>query len=543
MTNRIIWLIISTSLTIAQMVPSAIPGALQKSTEKKKKVENWVQSVDVVDNNDIFIMNIISEDIIEYDIDEYLDPFTLSIHIKEAGWAKGRYVKNLDANPLYRFKVNENVNKNDPYFSDVQLFFKKEVLYTVNQEDSVLSISWRNEAIDEIAYEDEYSKLDEKISIKFTDAAVLDVVRLIGTKAKLNLVITATSDARTTLDIKDVKISDALDYIIGPSKIKWFFTDDILVITDAESVQGLLKNELFTLNYSDGTQLVKYIQPSLSTNGQVIPIVSSSAPNRAGSVADRLLVIDTGQSLRRVSQVIRELDRKEKQINIAVKFIETSLKNTERLGINWQMRTSMAFPSSADSSGGMIGVGKLTESYNVTQLQVPIVSAVLEALETDADAKILQEPQVTTFNNVEASVSIGTTIPVLVPQGEGSVFGTNPYTYEDQDIDIQLSVTPRVNEEGFISIQLNTSVSAIVGYVGPEGDRPITSNRTANTNVMVKDGETLLIGGLIFENDSRSNSQVPILGKIPLLNLLFKSKVDDVEQRELLIFITPSVVG
>ena len=543
MTNRIIWLIISTSLTIAQMVPSAIPGALQKSTEKKKKVENWVQSVDVVDNNDIFIMNIISEDIIEYDIDEYLDPFTLSIHIKEAGWAKGRYVKNLDANPLYRFKVNENVNKNDPYFSDVQLFFKKEVLYTVNQEDSVLSISWRNEAIDEIAYEDEYSKLDEKISIKFTDAAVLDVVRLIGTKAKLNLVITATSDARTTLDIKDVKISDALDYIIGPSKIKWFFTDDILVITDAESVQGLLKSELFTLNYSDGTQLVKYIQPSLSTNGQVIPIVSSSAPNRAGSVADRLLVIDTGQSLRRVSQVIRELDRKEKQINIAVKFIETSLKNTERLGINWQMRTSMAFPSSADSSGGMIGVGKLTESYNVTQLQVPIVSAVLEALETDADAKILQEPQVTTFNNVEASVSIGTTIPVLVPQGEGSVFGTNPYTYEDQDIDIQLSVTPRVNEEGFISIQLNTSVSAIVGYVGPEGDRPITSNRTANTNVMVKDRETLLIGGLIFENDSRSNSQVPILGKIPLLNLLFKSKVDDVEQRELLIFITPSVVG
>ena len=207
------------------------------------------------------------------------------------------------------------------------------------------------------------------------------------------------------------------------------------------------------------------------------------------------------------------------------------------------MRTSMAFASSADSSGGMIGVGKLTESYNVTQLQVPVVSAVLEALETDADAKILQEPQVTTFNNVEASVSIGTTIPVLVPQGEGSVFGTNPYTYEDQDIDIQLSVTPRVNEEGFISIQLNTSVSAIVGYVGPEGDRPITSNRTANTNVMVKDGETLLIGGLIFENDSRSNSQVPILGKIPLLNLLFKSKVDDVEQRELLIFITPSVVG
>ena len=138
---------------------------------------------------------------------------------------------------------------------------------------------------------------------------------------------------------------------------------------------------------------------------------------------------------------------------------------------------------------------------------------------------------------------IGTSIPILVPQGQGSVFGTNPYTYETQDINISLSVTPRVNEEGYISIKLNTSVQAIVALVGPEGDRPQTSNRTVNTNVMVKDGETLLIGGLIFENYTHSRSQFPILGNIPFLKVLFRSKVDDVEQRELLIFITPSVVG
>lgn len=519
-----------------------LAGQMVPITSPKK--DNTILDVTVSMDYDLYNLAISTVREIEYDIEEYYDPYFLTIHIKKAGWEKGRFIKNLDAPPLYRYKVTENLNKNDPYLSDVKLYFKKRVNYVITQVDTLLYVSWQKEEEEEVLFEEEFSPLDEKISIKFTDAAVLDVVRLIGTKAKLNMVITADSEARTTLDIKNVKISDALDYIIGPSKIKWFFTDDILVITDAESVQGLLNNKVFTLNYTDGNQLAKYIQPALSQNGQVIPITSSSAPNASGAVADRLLVIDTGQSLRRVAQIIRELDKKEKQINIAVKFIETSLKNTERLGINWQIRTTMVFPSTADSGNiDMIGLGKLTENYNVTQLQVPVVSAILEALETDADAKILQEPQVTTFNNVEATVTVGTTIPVLVPQGEGSVFGTNPYTYEEQTIDIALSVTPRVNEDGYISIQLNTSVSAIVGYVGPEGDRPITSNRTVNTNVMVKDGETVLIGGLIFENESRTRSQVPILGKIPILNLLFKSKVDDVEQRELLIFITPSVVG
>ena len=480
---------------------------------------------------------------IDYDTEEYFDPFSLTINIKNAVWEKGRYVKNLDAPPLYRYVVTENVNKNDPYLATVKLYFKEPVHYTITQIDTQLIVSWQKEYIPEEVFADIYSPLDERITIKFTNTAVLDVVRLIGTKAKLNMVITATSDARTTLDIKDVKISDALNYIIGPSNIKWFFTDDILVVTNAASVQGLLDYKVFTLNYSDGNKLVEYIQPALSDNGQIIPIVSSSAPDASGSVADRIMVIDTGQSLRKVANIIRELDKKEKQINIAVKFIETSLKNTERLGINWQMRTNVGFPAIIDTSSSVLGVGHLMENYNVTQLELPVVQAILEALETDADAKILQEPQVTTFNNVEASVMIGTSIPVLVPQGQGSVFGTNPYTYETQDINISLSVTPRVNEEGYISIKLNTSVQAIVAYVGPEADRPVTSNRTVNTNVMVKDGETLLIGGLIFENNTHSRSQFPILGNIPLLNLLFRSKVDDVEQRELLIFITPSVVG
>ena len=152
----------------------------------------------------------------------------------------------------------------------------------------------------------------------------------------------------------------------------------------------------------------------------------------------------------------------------------------------------------------------------MAKMDLPLYQVVIEALESDNKTKLLQEPQVTTFDNYSARVNVGTSLPVLVPQGEGSVFGTNPYTFENINVDISLDVTPRINSVNEISMQLNTQVSAAVNYVGPDKDRPVVSNRNANTNVVVGNGETLLIGGLILEDNSNSLDH-PFLSKIPLI--------------------------
>ena len=110
----------------------------------------------------------------------------------------------------------------------------------------------------------------------------------------------------------------------------------------------------------------------------------------------------------------------------------------------------------------------------------------------------MQEPQITTANNSPANILVGTSIPVLVPQGEGSVFGTNPYTYENQQVNISLDVLPRVNEN-VISMKIDAVVQDIIGFVGHD-QRPMISTRSTNTNVRVNNGETLLIGGLIFDS-------------------------------------------
>tara|TARA_B100000700_G_C14703689_1_gene695706 strand:- start:163 stop:792 length:630 start_codon:yes stop_codon:yes gene_type:complete len=189
---------------------------------------------------------------------------------------------------------------------------------------------------------------------------------------------------------------------------------------------------------------------------------------------------------------------------------------------------------------GYVTIGDQT--MNFATLSRPVVSAMLSLLANDGSTKLLQEPQVTTTNNSPANIVVGTTIPVLVPQGEGSVFGNNPYTYEDQHVNISLEVLPRVNDEKVISMKIDALVQDIIGFVGQD-QRPMISTRATNTTVRVNNGETLLIGGLIFDTADEINSKVPLLGDIPIIKKLFNYSSKDKEQRELLIFITPTVIS
>ncbi len=119
----------------------------------------------------------------------------------------------------------------------------------------------------------------------------------------------------------------------------------------------------------------------------------------------------------------------------------------------------------------------------------------------------------------------------------------NPYTFQSQNVDISLKVTPRINSEGLISLAIDAQIQAIIGYVGPDGDRPIVSTRSTQTNVRVADGRTLLIGGLILNDENQAVDKVPILGNIPIIGRFFTNSVVRTSQRELLIFITPSIVS
>ena len=310
--------------------------------------------------------------------------------------------------------------------------------------------------------------------------------------------------------------------------------DDIVIVkkkSDNLEMGGELDTHIFPLSFLNAGAVLPAISSVFSPQGTAIELSSTGS-----DINDLIMVTDIPSNFEVIENIIRTLDKENPQINISVKFIETTLKKDETLGINWAVRvdTSLA-----------LGLGQLINNsgnkVNLATLAPSTVSAILQVLASDAETRLLQEPQVTTFNNSPANITVGTTIPVLVPQAEGSMFGSQPYTYQNQDVNVNLEVLPRINENNLITMSINASVQAITGYVGAER-RPIVSSRSTDTNVMVRNGETLMIGGLIFDQDDSTIDKLPYLGDLPFFGRFFKSDGKSKSQNELLIFITPTII-
>ena len=378
----------------------------------------------------------------------------------------------------------------------------------------------------------------------------MNVVRMLTSQDNLNLVVGEDLKGSVTLNLNDVSLETALDAILHVNNYEWFMQDNVIVVkpikNPEQTMSGELVTRIFRLNYSNGQTVSAAVKEALTPRGKLKALSSSAYPDSGLGDKDILMVTDLPTNFDLIEGVIRTIDIESEQINIAVKFIETTLKHNETIGINWNLRESMNLIDNvkADSSQ-ILNVADLIvgdQALNFATLSAPVVSAMLDLLANDGDTKLLQEPQVTTMNNSLANIVVGTRIPVLVPQGKGSVFGTNPYTYEEQNINVSLDVLPRVNRQKVISMKIDAIVESIIGYVGVE-QRPMVSTRSTSTNVRVKNGETLLIGGLIFDTDDEDVSKVPFLGDLPLIKNLFNYRNTTREQRELLIFITPTVVS
>ncbi|NQV38417.1 MAG: hypothetical protein HQ509_10490 [Candidatus Marinimicrobia bacterium] len=282
--------------------------------------------------------------------------------------------------------------------------------------------------------------------------------------------------------------------------------------------------------------------------------------------ADHILVTDVHYNFTKIEEIIFALDQPVKQINISVKFIETKLTMDERMGINWSTRTQLNAPgassttttgtttgttdtgtttgtsTASSSASSLLELGNWRQGLKVATLSLPIFSALLELFSNDGSTRLLQEPQVTAKNNSMATVNVGTTVPILIPQAEGGFAGTTPYQFQDEEVSVVLKVFPRINEDKYISMAIDAQIEAITGFTGPNNDRPIISNRQTSTMITVKDGETLLIGGLIYDMYVETQTVTPFLGKLPFIKHFFRHTIVTSEQTELLIFITPNIV-
>ena len=262
--------------------------------------------------------------------------------------------------------------------------------------------------------------------------------------------------------------------------------------------------------------------------------------------ASIMVVTERPDMIREIDDLVRELDRPSNQIVIEARFFELNPENTDEMGINWQ-ETWNVFNYLPNDFGvapgfGIDAGGALTEwdwrSGHLNPLQY---QTVLQFLAEQKESKIISHPKLLAMENEEASISIGTSVPL--PSLSERTNQPDLITYTFKEINIQLNVVPHVGENREITMFVNPVVEQIVDWEETGTIRvPITGKRSVNSIVTVKNGETVVIGGLIKSSDIRSTKRVPFFGSLPLIGKLFQQVVEEQIQTDLVIFITPTIL-
>ena len=315
--------------------------------------------------------------------------------------------------------------------------------------------------------------------------------------------------------------------------------EDNQILTEQEA----LITKTFLLNYAKASEVVNSIDKMKTSRGSV----------NFDERTNALIVRDIISNMELIEDVIAKLDETTPQVLIESKILETTLSDAENLGIDWVVRATASaakqpilWPFSKGSTnkyieGDFPAAGADDFSYGTLDLSQ--FQGVLELLKSRTDTNILSNPRIVTLDNQTARIVVGNQYPIPSytyneEQGKLQVSG-----WEYLDIGIIFEVTPHVNNAGFVTLDIAPKITEIADYVTVENtEMPLLSTESATTSVMIEDGNTLVIAGLIKDQITDTKKKVPFLGDIPLFGLLFRKTSKTITKRDLMIFMTPHII-
>ncbi|MFH1283219.1 MAG: type IV pilus secretin PilQ [bacterium] len=423
----------------------------------------------------------------------------------------------------------------------------------------------------------------EKVSLDFNQADIRDVLRLLSAKSGTNMIYGDDVTGSLTIHLEDVPFNEAFETILS--------LKGLVIQQVGGNILRVLKPQTLTEERAKAATFTKVVSLNYANADAVKTNLDAvrQAEGRKGAIeidarTNSLIVTDTPEGLTSIERLTTQLDTKPKQVLIEAKLIEVSTEDSLNLGISWSGSMGVQqFNSNGDYIGDDILIGQTVDSDgNVlmgtkaltpggvvaahgitpiapnstlgpgtgvnlpgssdTGLQVGyinddlFVSAQLNALMKEGRAKILSNPKIATVNNKMAKIEVTDQIPYTqVTSEQGVVTSETVFA----SVGIKLEVTPTINADNRITLAILPEVSSLRSMTSAG---PSIAQRKAETTVIVKNRETLVIGGLIREQETKDESKVPFFGDLPILGYLFKNKSTLKERTELLVFITPKIL-
>ena len=396
----------------------------------------------------------------------------------------------------------------------------------------------------------------QKISLDFYKTDIQNVFRILQDVSGKNFAIDKDVSGKITLTLdKPVPWDQVLDLVLKMNQLGMVFEGDIIRVATLETLKAEdnLRQEALEAKQKSSEQ-EKALEPMIT---EYIPINYSNAEEDIkahiemiltkdrGTISvdkrtNQIIIKDVADVIEGAKEIVKRLDKVTPQVIIEARVVEASTSFARELGSNWQIMSDNVYNSDMKGYYGFdIAMNHPTESalsgvgFNFSKIVgTPyVLNATLAAMETEGQGKIISSPKIVTLDNNKATIKQGIEYPY-------AVVNDDEVTIQFKPIDLLLEVTPHVTMDNRISINIKITKNDIYQETSP----PSLTTKEVETELLINDGETIVIGGIIKTNKRELVTGFPFLSKIPVLGLLFKSNVKSEEKEELLIFLTPSIV-
>lgn len=429
--------------------------------------------------------------------------------------------------------------------------------YLAYQADNTLTVSvkpFTQEQIEKRQAE-RFAYTGEKLSLNFQDIDVRSVLQLIADFTDLNLVASDTVQGNITLRLQNVPWDQALDLVLKTKGLDQRKIGNVLLVAPADEIAARerqemesqkqiaelapLRRELIQVNYAKAAQIAALFQSVTSDQGEVRG--SITVDDRTNSI----IAYQTQDKLDELRRVVAQLDIPVRQVMIEARIVEANVDYSKSLGVSWDgtlSRSSGRWKASGASAGAGTPFVDLGASGATAGLGIGFVSnhAILDlelsAMEKTGNGEVVSQPKVVTSDKETAKILKGAEIPYQ----EASSSGATSTSFKEASL--SLEVTPQITPDNRIIMDVKVTKDEADFANELNGVPPIKKNEV-NANVLVSDGETIVIGGVFSNTQTRAVDKVPFLGDVPFLGRLFRRDTVTDQKSELLVFITPRIMN
>jgi len=473
--------------------------------------------------------------------------------------------------------------------------------YMAYQAENKLTISLKRPVDNSPTKAKSQAYTGNKISLDFQDIEVRRVLQLLADFTGINMVAADTVQGNITLRLKDVPWDQALDIVLKTKNLDkrrngnviWIAPVTELIKAEEEEAKAIaqsvklapIQTEYIKLSYSKAADILKLIEDARDSKGAAgngttntnSLALESLLSSRGSAVADTrtntLIINDTAQNIDKIRKMVDLLDVSVKQVMIEARIVSASTDFTKEMGVKWGILSqgisnnndllvggsdttlwNLRDPQKNDTGGGWkyeierpdnlnVDLGAVTPgasriAFGLISLSDFMLDLELSAVQADGYGEVISTPKVMTADKQPAKIESGTKIPYASSSGAGA--NAVPKT-EFIDATLSLDVTPSITPEGKVMMKLNITKDSPSNPT-PTGQLTINKN-SIDTNVLVDNGETVVLGGIFEQENLNIQTKVPFLGDIPYLGKLFRRERKTDNKRELLIFVTPRIVN